>query len=257
MSAQAGEQCSGWHLMLHGFIDGELDAAHSLEFEQHLVACEHCAAELERFRVLRLIVGQKGVRWQAPAHVRSQVLVAITRENAAHTAPTAALAREKAKHFKLSAFIRRWSFVPSAAALAACLFLLSAAPKNTSSVQDEIFEESCTFAACRSPDRCHFIRRAHRQAMVQRKDRFLASGRRSRRPRISPGRRPRRLHRWARRGSADLPPAWALHKRVRLARPICRNDNHDAGGLHADKLDREWAKLLGSLRYCGSRQIPR
>ena len=50
------------------------------------------------------------------------------------------LSREKGKHFKLPAFIRHWSFVPSAAALAASLFLVLAAPKNTSSIQNEILE---------------------------------------------------------------------------------------------------------------------
>ena len=77
MSAPDAADCAKWELMLHGFLDGQLDAAHSLQFEQHLATCEHCAAELRRLRILKGVIGQQGARWRAPDHLRVQVLEAL------------------------------------------------------------------------------------------------------------------------------------------------------------------------------------
>src|SRR5438876_5476901 len=118
--------------MLHGFMDGELDAAHALELEQHLATCPHCAGQLERFRTLKQVVSQKGVRWRAPDHVRAQVLAAIAHE-AAKQAPPAVSTWDK-----VFATVRQWLFVPSLAALAASLFLVLAPVQNRSSIQEEL-----------------------------------------------------------------------------------------------------------------------
>ena len=47
MSASAQKSCSEWELMLHGFVDNELDAAHSLQIERHVATCHQCAQQLE------------------------------------------------------------------------------------------------------------------------------------------------------------------------------------------------------------------
>lgn len=128
----APDRCSRFELMLHGFIDGELDAAHSLELEQHLANCPQCAAKLERFQTLKQTVSQQGVRWRAPEHVRAQVLAAITQEAAkqARLSPSS--------WTKATGLIRQWLFVPSLAALAASLFLVVAPLQTRTSLQDEV-----------------------------------------------------------------------------------------------------------------------
>jgi anti-sigma factor RsiW len=121
--------------MLHGFIDGELDAAHSLQLEQHLATCPHCADQLERFRAVNKVVSQQGVRWRTPDHVRAQVLAAVSRE-AALQAQSAN--QQASQGFRILAFVRQWLFVPSLAALAASLFLVMAPMQDRSPIQDEI-----------------------------------------------------------------------------------------------------------------------
>lgn len=139
MTLAIQEQCPEWELMLNGFVDGELDAAHSLQLERHLVTCASCAGRLGRLRAQKRIVGQSGVRWRAPDHVRAQVLAGLAREAATParrsvgSAPVA-----HARWRNVVAFVRQWSFVPSLAALAAALLLVVAPVQDRSSIQDEI-----------------------------------------------------------------------------------------------------------------------
>jgi anti-sigma factor RsiW len=120
--------------MLHGFIDGELDAAHALELEQHLATCPQCAAQLERFQALKQTVSQKGVRWRTPEHVRAQVLAAIAQE----AAKQAQFSPSVSSWTKATGLVRQWLFVPSLAALAASLFLVMAPMQTRTSLQDEV-----------------------------------------------------------------------------------------------------------------------
>jgi anti-sigma factor RsiW len=126
------DRCSRWELMLHGFIDGELDAAHSLELEQHLATCPECAGQLERFQVLKQVVSQKGVRWRTPDHVRAQVLAAIVHEAEKEARPVVS------RWDRVFGLIRQWLFVPSLAALAASLFLVLGPIQNRTSIQEEV-----------------------------------------------------------------------------------------------------------------------
>jgi anti-sigma factor RsiW len=118
--------------MLHGFMDGELDAAHSLELEQHLATCSHCAGQLERFQALKQVVSQKGVRWRTPEHVRAQVLAAIALEAAKAARPAVS------RWDKAFGLVRQWLFVPSLAALAASLFLVLGPIQSRTSIQEEV-----------------------------------------------------------------------------------------------------------------------
>jgi anti-sigma factor RsiW len=118
--------------MLHGFVDNELDAAHSLQIERHVATCPHCAQQLESLQALKQRIAQPGVHWRTPDHVRAQVLAAISRE-AAMPARTPA-----PPGFSALEFVRRWLFVPSLAALAASLFLVVAPMTDRTSVSDEV-----------------------------------------------------------------------------------------------------------------------
>jgi anti-sigma factor RsiW len=126
------DACAPWAVTLHGFIDGELDAVNALAFEAHLADCAHCRTAVTRFTFLRRTLGQEGVAWPLPPHVHAQVADAVARAN---TEPRHTAGRQAAK---LLALMRRWSFIPSAAALAASLFLVLAVPRPGPSLQDEI-----------------------------------------------------------------------------------------------------------------------
>jgi len=132
VNSPAPKPCAEWELMLHGLADGELDAVHSLRVERHIAACPHCAAQLESLKALKQIVGQRGVHWRTPDHVRAQVLAAISREAALQAQQTLE------RPFSLLGFIRQWLFVPSLATLAASLFLVLAPVSDRSSMSDEI-----------------------------------------------------------------------------------------------------------------------
>lgn len=45
--------CEVAHSTLHGYFDGELDAARTVEFQQHLERCPQCQASLQRLEALR------------------------------------------------------------------------------------------------------------------------------------------------------------------------------------------------------------
>jgi len=105
--------CAHWAVALHGFIDDELDAANTLAFESHLATCPDCRAEVERFMSLRRTIGQDGVAWPVPEHVRAQVVDAVSR---AVPQPKRDARRPTAQ---VLGFVRSWSFIPSAGALAA------------------------------------------------------------------------------------------------------------------------------------------
>jgi anti-sigma factor RsiW len=132
MNAAEPNPCARWELMLHGFVDSELDAAHSLELEQHLATCPDCAGQLERIRGLKQVVSQKGVRWQTPDHVRAQVLAAIAHEAAKQAQPRTSM------WDRLFGMMRQWLFVPSLAALAASLFLVFGPIQQHASVEQEV-----------------------------------------------------------------------------------------------------------------------
>lgn len=106
--------------LLHGFLDGELDAAHSLAFEDHLRECAACAAELERLREQRDGL-RAAMRLQAPEHLRRRIAAALT------VAQDDAAQRER-RGAPLQSFTRLRSFTPwvfggSMAAVAAALVL--------------------------------------------------------------------------------------------------------------------------------------
>ncbi len=140
MTSSTVEPCADWSLMLHGFVDGELDAVHSLQVERHLATCADCMHELERLQALKQLVGQTGVRWRTPDHVRAQVLAAVAREaQTQERAQQRQSVQAAGAGAKLLGWIRQWLFVPSLAALAASLFLVMGPLQNNSaSLQDEI-----------------------------------------------------------------------------------------------------------------------
>jgi len=66
------------HSVLHGYLDGELDAARAAEFEQHLLSCPQCVAELEAQETLRSTIQHAGLRERAPEKIRRNLQAALS-----------------------------------------------------------------------------------------------------------------------------------------------------------------------------------
>jgi anti-sigma factor RsiW len=137
MSGVQHNGCPEWRIMLHGFVDGELDSVHAARFEVHLAICVECEAEVERVRAVREIMDQGGVKWRPPEALHSQVLSMLSFEELtiASGLPPRPLATVLRRALDL---IRQWSFVPSLAALAAGAILFASAPSQTVLLQDQI-----------------------------------------------------------------------------------------------------------------------
>jgi anti-sigma factor RsiW len=65
--------CGDKDLLLHGLLDGELDAANALICEAHLAECAACAAEFARLQALRSKLRTPGVSFEAPPALRARI----------------------------------------------------------------------------------------------------------------------------------------------------------------------------------------
>lgn len=65
--------CELTQSVLHGYLDGELDAARAAEFERHLVSCPECVAALEAQETLRSSIQRAGLYERAPGSLRQKV----------------------------------------------------------------------------------------------------------------------------------------------------------------------------------------
>jgi mycothiol system anti-sigma-R factor len=65
--------CDYARTVLHGYLDGELDATRSAEFEHHLESCRECAKVLETGESLRSSLSSPGLYEQAPLELRKKI----------------------------------------------------------------------------------------------------------------------------------------------------------------------------------------
>lgn len=73
---------------LHGYLDGELDAARSAEFERHLENCAECLTDLEKQETLRSSFQHGQLRERAASSLRQAVAQQFHWEPSPHTAPS-------------------------------------------------------------------------------------------------------------------------------------------------------------------------
>jgi mycothiol system anti-sigma-R factor len=66
--------CERTHTVLHGYLDGELDAVRAQEFERHLEDCQECVAELEAQESLRSLLGRAPLYEKAPESLCEKVV---------------------------------------------------------------------------------------------------------------------------------------------------------------------------------------
>jgi anti-sigma factor RsiW len=122
-------ECKEYGLLLHGLIDGELDAANSVMIEAHVKTCAYCATELRRLEAIRARVAAADMRHTAPPSLLDRIEAQI--ESGAAQAPKA--------HRSLNRPPIRWFAGGALTALAASLALFLAVPQlPTSPLQDQL-----------------------------------------------------------------------------------------------------------------------
>jgi len=65
--------CDSTRTVLHGYLDGELDATRAAEFERHLENCRECAVALGAEESLRSSLQRSGLYENAPVSLRKKV----------------------------------------------------------------------------------------------------------------------------------------------------------------------------------------
>src|SRR5260370_24266605 len=79
--------CDFTRTVLHGYLDGELDATRAAEFERHLDSCRECATSLGSEESLRSSIQRSGRYENAPLDLRKKIRAELD----AATVPPAAI----------------------------------------------------------------------------------------------------------------------------------------------------------------------
>src|ERR1700704_3388348 len=72
--------CDEAEILLHALIDGELDAGHAREVEEHIAGCPACAAELAAYREMSKTIAAADLRYAAPPSLRKRIEAALPKE---------------------------------------------------------------------------------------------------------------------------------------------------------------------------------
>jgi anti-sigma factor RsiW len=69
--------CADNALLLHAYLDGELDLVRSLEIEEHMKTCGRCAQELRNQEILRKAIRSASVYQRAPEGLRGRIIASL------------------------------------------------------------------------------------------------------------------------------------------------------------------------------------
>ncbi|QDW37654.1 anti-sigma factor [Bradyrhizobium sp. KBS0727] len=69
--------CDEAEILLQALIDGELDAGHARDVENHVEGCPHCTAMLKDYREISKAMADADVRYTAPAALRARIEAAL------------------------------------------------------------------------------------------------------------------------------------------------------------------------------------
>jgi anti-sigma factor RsiW len=69
--------CEEAEVLLHALIDGELDAGHARDVENHVAGCPRCAAALRDYREMSKAIAKAGARYTAPPLLRRRIEAAL------------------------------------------------------------------------------------------------------------------------------------------------------------------------------------
>src|SRR5438445_2862654 len=65
--------CEEAEILLHALMDGELDAGHAREVEEHIAGCAACAAELAAYREMSQAMATVKMKYTAPLALRRRI----------------------------------------------------------------------------------------------------------------------------------------------------------------------------------------
>jgi anti-sigma factor RsiW len=117
--------CDESEILIHALLDGELDAGHARDVENHLAACPACAEKLKSFRALRQAMTAAKLKETAPAALRGRLETmlgaspagdaAVTREAGAARGGRTATGRSPQAPSWLPSWLPPWplSWLPS------------------------------------------------------------------------------------------------------------------------------------------------
>ncbi len=74
--------CDEAEILLHALIDGELDAGHAREVEEHIAGCPHCTAQLAAYREMSKAMAGADLRYAAPPELRRRIEASLPRTEA-------------------------------------------------------------------------------------------------------------------------------------------------------------------------------
>ena len=209
--------CEDRSLLLGGLIDGELDAANTVLIEAHVARCDGCREELERMQSIRRLLATDGLRHHAPDLLRQRIAALPELQ------PKAANANR----------LPSWLAPGVAGALAASLAMVAfVGPMQ----HQEAVESQLVSSHVRSLQPGHLMdvqttKSAHRETLVQRKDRFRAARSRARRSGLSSRWWSSRFHQ-RKDGRRDrVPAAPARRESLRLAIPFSAQPRVSGGWI--------------------------
>ena len=70
-------KCDEAEILLQALIDGELDAGHARDVENHVADCPHCAALLRDYRAMSKAIAESGASYTAPPELRRRIEAAL------------------------------------------------------------------------------------------------------------------------------------------------------------------------------------
>ena len=65
--------CDEAEVLLQALIDGELDAGHARDVENHVADCPHCTAMLRDYREMSQAIAAAGAQYKAPLELRKRI----------------------------------------------------------------------------------------------------------------------------------------------------------------------------------------
>ena len=73
--------------LIHGYLDGELDLARSLEVEQHMHECERCARTFRSQTTLRSCLKNDSLYYPAPENLKKRIKTSLLKEAGSEASP--------------------------------------------------------------------------------------------------------------------------------------------------------------------------
>jgi anti-sigma factor RsiW len=79
-SRKVTDDCLRFSSSLSAYIDGELDAAHAVDMEAHVIGCNECAERVSILRAMRLSMRRTASRERCPAALRARMEATVAHE---------------------------------------------------------------------------------------------------------------------------------------------------------------------------------